>query len=208
MLNQLKVARGPRLCKQSSEGSLIVLIRKAPSKQTAARIWSSQNGQIISYSGFACLTLGRMLSAFNETLALQWSATKWSSQMAEASQHCHRPCLSALMYQFCSGGFRAITNPTGTTIWMAAGSDCLKQKEVGSVGWLQKETDAQTPPPLVNRFSRSTSCCHSLPDEPLAGALVLVKQGVSAKATIHHPTPTGMALHHPWNFHVDRPLFF
>lgn len=29
MLNQLKVAWAPRLCKQSAEGSLIVLIRKA-----------------------------------------------------------------------------------------------------------------------------------------------------------------------------------
>lgn len=29
MLNQLEVAWAPRLCKQSAEGSLIVLIRKA-----------------------------------------------------------------------------------------------------------------------------------------------------------------------------------
>lgn len=29
MLNQLKEARAPRLCKRSAEGSLIVLIRKA-----------------------------------------------------------------------------------------------------------------------------------------------------------------------------------
>lgn len=73
MLNQLKVARAPGLCKQSTEGSLIALIGLCfpPSEQTAAHIWFSQNGQIISYSSFACLTLGSMLSAFNETLALQ-----------------------------------------------------------------------------------------------------------------------------------------
>lgn len=42
------------------------------------------------------------------------------------------PLLAALMYQDSSGGFRAITNPTGTTIWMAAGSDFLKQRGDGS----------------------------------------------------------------------------
>lgn len=53
--------------------------------------------------------------------------------------------VAALMYQDSSGGFRAITNPTGTTIRMAAGSDFLKQKEGMRVGWLQVQTDAQTP---------------------------------------------------------------
>lgn len=150
MLNQLKVAQAPGLCQQTAKGSLIALRRRAV--LSSARTDCCSHVVLLKwpnlfYSVFACLTLGSMVSAFNETLALQWSTTKRRSQMAKASQRCHRPCLSALMYQSCSEGFRAITNPTGTTIPMAAGSDVLKQKETGRVGWQR-----HWPPPPRNWF--------------------------------------------------------
>lgn len=44
-------------------------------------------------------------------------------------------------------------------------------------------------------------------DEPLAGALLLVNQGVSDTAAIRPLPATGMAPIHPWNFHADK-LFF
>lgn len=95
MRNQLKVARAPRLCKQSAEGSLIVLIRRLSCSERTDCFSHMVLPKWPNYfnSSLNCLTLGSMLSAFNETLALQRSTTKWCRQMAEASQHCHRPCL-------------------------------------------------------------------------------------------------------------------
>lgn len=59
--------------------------------------------------------------------------------------------------------------------------------------------------PVYNWFSRATSCCHSLSNEPLAGALLLVNHRMSDVAAIHHPTPTGMAP--GWSTDITRLLF-
>lgn len=73
-----------------------------------------------------------------------------------------------------------------------------------------KEKQMQAHSPVYNWFSGATSCRHSLSNEPLAGALLLVKRGVSDGAAIRRPAPSGMAPcygHQPWNFHVHRLLF-
>lgn len=74
-------------------------------------------------------TGGNALSAYNETPPLRGSPNKWCSQVTEASQTCHRPGSSALIYKHCLGGLSAIANPTGTTIWMAVESDLLKKNK-------------------------------------------------------------------------------
>lgn len=122
---------GPRLCKQSAEGSFIDVIKKGPvtlCKLPAAYIWPSQNGQIIFYSNFTCLERTKRLKWDNP---LPGSPNKWRSQITEASQTCHRPSSSALIYKHCPRGFSAITNPTGMTIWMAVESGLLKKTEGG-----------------------------------------------------------------------------
>ena len=62
---------------------------------------------------------------------LPGSPRKWPSEITEASQACHRPSSSALIYKHCPTGFSAITNPTGMTIWMAVESDLLQKTESG-----------------------------------------------------------------------------
>lgn len=74
MLNQLKVAWAPGLCKQSAEGSLIALMRRAVFSSEQTQCCSHmvpKNSQIISSSTFACLPLESMVSVFNETIPLQ-----------------------------------------------------------------------------------------------------------------------------------------
>lgn len=134
-VESIEGSTGPRLCKQSAEGSLIVLIRKALLVH-ANRLLPTYGSHKMAksfffYSSFTCLTLGNTLSAYNETPTLQGSPNKWRSQITEASQTCHRPSSSALIYKRCPWGFSAITNPTGMTIWMAVESDLLKKTERG-----------------------------------------------------------------------------
>lgn len=158
------------------------------------------------YSSFTCLTLGNTLSAYNETPTLQGSPNKWRSQITEASQTCHRPSSSALIYKHCPWSFSAITNPTGMTIWMAVESDLLKKnRKRQTVLHNSKQKQMQRHSPVYNWFSRATSCCHSLSNEPLAGALLLVNHRMSDVAAVHRPTPTGMAPR--WSTDITRLLF-
>lgn len=68
-VESIECSMGHRLCKQSTEGSLIDINQKGAVtlyKQSAAHIWPSQNVQIIFYSSFTCLTLVKALSTYNE----------------------------------------------------------------------------------------------------------------------------------------------
>lgn len=73
-----------------------------------------------------------------------------------------------------------------------------------------KQKQMQRHSPVYNWFSRATSCCHSLSNKPLAGALLLVNHRVSDGSTTL--PPTGMAS--CWNTDIthgisllDRLLF-
>lgn len=152
-------------------------------------------------------TGGNALSAYNETPPLWGSPNKWCSQVTEASQTCHRPGSSALIYKHCLGGLSAIANPTGTTIWMAVESDLLKKKNRKRQTALHnsEQKQMQRRSPVYNWFSRAASCCHSLSNEALTGALELVNHRASHGAAARHPAApcwnTDITL---WNFHVGQ----
>ena len=151
---------------------------------------------------------GNVLSAYNETPPLRGSPNKWRSQVTEASQTCHRPSSSALIYKHCLRGLSAIANPTGTTIWMAVESDLLKKKKNRKRQTAlhnSKQKQMQRRSPVYNWFSRAASCCHSLSNEALTGALELVNHRASHGAAARHPAApcwnTDITL---WNFHVGQ----
>lgn len=189
---------GPRLCKQSAEGSLIVLIRKVLLLLAITHIWPSQNSQIISCSSFICFAQGKTLRAYNETL--KGRANKRCSQITVASRHCHHLRSSALIYKHCPIGFGAITKPIGMTPWMAVESDLLK-KQRSTQCCMTPSRNRCRDTRVYNWFSRATSCCHSLSNEPLAGALLLVEHGVSDRFA----TLTPLEWHHTWTSPVEFP---
>lgn len=139
-----------------------------------------------------CLALGgNTQSGYNESPTLRESFNKWTSGITEASQSCHRPGSSALIYKHCPRGLSAITNPFGMTKWMAVESDLLKKhKERQTALHNSKQKQMQRHSPVYNWFSRATSCCHSLSNEPPAGALMLMKPRVSGGAAVHHQNGT------------------
>lgn len=149
-----------------------------------------------------------MLRAFNETLGLQRSTTKRCSQMGGGLPGLSSPLFAALMYQDSSGGFRAITNPTGTTACMAAGSDFLKQKEGMRVGWLQVQTDAQTPLLFRTVFQGQHLVVIVCLMSPWLAPCCSSTRGCQTSQPSTPYPPLEWPPLHPWNFHVDRLLFF
>lgn len=140
---------GLRSCKESAKGSLRVLILKKSLFLSANRLMPTCGPHKMAKSFFKLLLRvshwgGNTLSAYNESPTLRESFNKWTSGITEASQSCHQPSSTALIYKHCPRGLSAITNPTGMTKWMAVESDLLKKHRERQAALLQAETDAET----------------------------------------------------------------